>query len=72
MKDDCNKDKHAWHSAWMKKLDEGHIVYMAKEAYISYEMYRRIIDMRKCLLPQVGEASSQKQSNGKHHKKYMI
>ena len=39
----------------MKKLDEGHVVYAAKEVYMSYEMYRRIIDMRKCLLPQNGQ-----------------
>ena len=36
----------------MEKLDKAHIVYTAKEAYTSYEMYRRIVDMRKCLLPQ--------------------
>ena len=52
MKDDCKKDKHAWHSVWMKKLDAGHVVYAAKKAYTSYEMYRRIVDMRKCLFPK--------------------
>jgi hypothetical protein len=31
MEDDCNKDKHSWHSVWMKKLDEGHVVYAAKD-----------------------------------------
>ena len=36
----------------MEILDKAHIVYAAKEAYMSYEMYRRIIGMRKCLLPQ--------------------
>ena len=66
MKDSCNKDKHAWHSAWMEKLDKAQVVYTAKEAYMSYDMYRRIIDMRKCLLPQNGQGSSRKQSNGKH------
>ena len=50
MKDSCNKDKHAWHSAWMEKLDKDQVVYAAKEAYTSYDMYRRIIDMRKSLL----------------------
>ena len=49
MKDSCNKDKCAWDSAWMEKLDKAHIVYAAKEAYTSYDMYRRIVDMRKCL-----------------------
>jgi hypothetical protein len=66
MKDSYNKDKRAWHSAWMEKLDKAHVVYAAKEAYTSYEMYTRIVDMRKCLLPQNGQGSSQKQSNGKH------
>ena len=62
MKDLCNKDKHAWHSAWMEKLDKGHVVNAAKEAYTSYDMYRRIVDMRKRLLPQNGQGSSWKQS----------
>ena len=65
MKDSCNKDKRAWHSAWIEKLDKAHVVYVAKEAYTSYDMYRRIIDMRKCLLPQNGQGSSRKRSNGK-------
>ncbi|KAE8782173.1 hypothetical protein D1007_44459 [Hordeum vulgare] len=70
MKDSCNKDKLAWHSAWMEKLDKAHVVYADKEAYTSYEMYTRIVDMRKCLLPQNGQGSSRKQSNGKpHHNK---
>ena len=34
----CNKDKRAWHSAWMEKLDKAHVVYADKEAYMSYEM----------------------------------
>ena len=65
MKDSCNKDKRAWHSAWMKKLDKDHVVYAAKEAYTCYDMYRRILDMRKFLLPQNGQGSSQKQTNSK-------
>ena len=55
MKDDCKKNKTSWHSAWVDELDEEHIKYAAKDAYTSYEMYRRIIDMRKCLLPDPGE-----------------
>lgn len=43
MKDSCNKDKHASHSAWMEKLDKAHAVYAAKEAYMSYEMYVQIV-----------------------------
>ena len=49
---ECNKDKRAWHSAWMEKLDKAHVVYAAKEAYMSYDMYRRIVDMRKCPFPK--------------------
>ena len=49
----------------MEKLDKAHVVYAAKEAYTSYDMYRRIVDMRKCLLPQNGQGSSWKQSNAK-------
>ena len=38
----------------MEKLDKAHVMYVAKEAYTSYDMYRWIVDMRKCLLPQNG------------------
>ena len=69
MKDSCNKDKRAWHSSWMEKLDKAHIVYAAKEAYTSYDMYSRIVDMRKCLLPQNGQGSIRKQSNSKRRRK---
>ena len=68
MKNSCNKDKPAWHSAWMEKLDKAHVVYAAKEAYTSYDMYRRSVDMRKSLLPQNGQGSSRKQSNGKRRR----
>ena len=50
----CNKDKRAWHSVWMEKLNKAHVVYAAKEAYTSYDMHRWIIDMMKSLLPQNG------------------
>ena len=63
MNDSYNKDKRAWHSAWMEKLNKAHIVYADKEAHTSYEMYRQIYDMRKCLTPQNGQESSLKQSN---------
>ena len=71
MKDSCNKDKCAWHSAWMEKLNKAHVVYAAKEAYTSYDMYRQIIDMRTCLLPLNGQRSSRNQSNGKHRRNNM-
>ena len=68
MKDSCNKDKRAWHSSWMEKLDKAHVVYAAKEAYTSYDMYRRIIDMRKCLVMKIDEAGSS-HNQSKRHKK---
>ena len=58
MKDESKKDKDIWHSVWHQRLDEEHVKYAAKDAYTSYEMYRRIVDMRKCLLPAPDEGSS--------------
>ena len=58
MKEESKKDKNAWHSVWHERLDEEHIKYAAKDAYTSYKMYRRIIDMRNCLLPAPVEGSS--------------
>ena len=52
----------------MEKLDKAHAMYEAKEAYMSYVMYRRIVDMRKCLIPQNGQESSRKQRNGKRRR----
>ena len=60
MKDECKKNKDAWHEAWVWKLDEEYVKYAAKDAYTSYEMYRRIVDMRECLLPVDDEGSSHK------------
>ncbi|KAE8795819.1 putative ubiquitin-conjugating enzyme E2 26 [Hordeum vulgare] len=51
MKDESQKDKNAWHSVWDERLDEEHVTYAAKDAYTSYEMYRRIVDMSKSLRP---------------------
>ena len=50
MKNESKKDKNAWHSVWHERLDEQHVKYMTKDAYTSYEMYKQIVDMRKCLL----------------------
>ena len=58
MKNESKKDKNAWHSVWHERLDEQHVKYKAKDAYTSYEMYRRIVDMRNCLLPAPDEGSS--------------
>ncbi|KAE8802958.1 putative ubiquitin-conjugating enzyme E2 26 [Hordeum vulgare] len=51
MKTEGEKNKLAWHSASVKRLDEHHLHIASKEAYTCYEMFRRIVDMRNCLLP---------------------
>ena len=58
MKNESKKDKNAWHSVWHEILDEQHVKYATKDAYTSYEMYRRIVDMRNCLLNNPDEGSS--------------
>ena len=45
-------------NTWELLLNLAYITYMAKDAYTCYEMYRRIVDMRKCLLPAPNEGSS--------------
>ena len=58
MNQESNKDQNAWHSVWHKRLDEQDVKYAAMDVYTSYEMYRRIVDMRNCLLPDPDEGSS--------------
>ena len=58
MKVESKKDKDTWHSVWHERLDEEHVKYAANDAYTSYEMYRRIVDMRKCLVHAPAEGSS--------------
>ena len=55
----------------MRQLDEPHLRFAAKSMYTCYEMDRRIVDMRKCLVTQIDEpGSSHKQSSsGKRPKK---
>ena len=36
---------------WEVPLNLAYITYTAKDAYACYNMYRRILDMRVCLLP---------------------
>ena len=36
-------------------LNLAYITYTAKDAYACYNMYRRILDMRACLLPVTDE-----------------
>jgi hypothetical protein len=72
MKQDANRTcPVSWHGAWMRQLDEPHPRFAAKSVYTCYEMHRQIVDMRKCLITEIGEAgSSHKQSSSdKRHKK---
>jgi hypothetical protein len=72
MKQDANRTSPvSWHRAWMRQLDEPHLRLAAKSLYACYEMHRRIVDIRKCLITEIDEAgSSHKQgSSGKRHKK---
>ncbi|KAE8786080.1 putative ubiquitin-conjugating enzyme E2 26 [Hordeum vulgare] len=64
MKNESKKDKNTSHGAWDQRLDEEHIKYAAKELYTRYEMYRRIIDMRKYLRPAADEGSSHGEVSG--------
>jgi hypothetical protein len=67
IKDGSKKIPVVWHRAWVRRLDEDHLKFAAKGVYTCYEMYRRIVDMRKCLLPVDDEGSSHKQSSGGKH-----
>ncbi|XBI00401.1 hypothetical protein VPH35_129444 [Triticum aestivum] len=58
MKDESKNDKDTWHNVWHERLDVKHVKYAANDAYTSYEMYRRIVDMRKCLVHDPAEGSS--------------
>ena len=37
-------------NTWEVPLNLAYITYAAKDAYACYDMYRRILDMRACLL----------------------
>ena len=49
--DDDTKDLNTWEVP----LNLAYITYAAKDAYACYAMYKRILDMRACLLPVTGE-----------------
>src|SRR3954464_10940236 len=71
MKDLCNKDKRAWHSAWMEKLDKAHVVYAAKEVYTSYDIVTPPIRLytnhtRKCVRSRSGTHGKISQHNSRH------
>ena len=69
MKQDAQRTSAvSWHRAWLRRLDEPHLRFVAKSVYTCYKLHRRIVDMRKCFVTQIDEAgSSHKQS--KRHKK---
>ncbi|KAE8769254.1 hypothetical protein D1007_59198 [Hordeum vulgare] len=70
MRAKSKENKSFWHKAWVKRLDEYHLHFAAKEVYTCYEMFRRIVDMRRCFLPEDDKGSSHKESGGdKHHRK---
>ncbi|XP_073367585.1 uncharacterized protein [Aegilops tauschii subsp. strangulata] len=70
MKDDI-KNRCVKHSVWEDRLDVGHLIYAAKDAYTSYDMYIQIVDMRTCLLPlAIAGSRNNSQSGGKHAKKW--
>ena len=66
MKDESKKDKNAWH----QRLDEDHVKYATKDAHTSYEMYRQIVDMRKCLVHALAEGSSHRAVAGASREVY--
>ena len=42
-------------NTWEVPLNLAYITYVAEDAYACYDMYRRILDMRACLLPVTDE-----------------
>ena len=69
MKQDAKRTSPvSWHMAWMRQLDEPHLRFAAKSVYTCYEMHRRIVDMRKCLVTEIDVAGSS-HNQSKHHKK---
>ena len=58
----------SWHRAWMWQLGEPCLRFAAKSVYTCYEMHRRIVDMRKCLVTDIEEVGSS-HNQSKRHKK---
>ena len=52
----------------MRQLDEHHLRFVAKSVYTCYEMHRRIVDMRKCLVTQIDEPRSSHKKSKRHKK----
>ena len=42
-------------NTWELPLNLAYITYVAKDSYACYDMYRKILDMRACLLPVTDE-----------------
>ena len=56
------------HTKWgIFPLDGEHVAYAVKDAYVVYEVYRRIIQMRECLL-EAQELCNKKKNNKKKKK----
>ncbi|XBI18922.1 hypothetical protein VPH35_060577 [Triticum aestivum] len=58
----------SWHKAWMRQLDKPHLMFAAKSMYTCYEMHKRIVDMRKCLVTQIDEPGSSHKKSKRHKK----
>ena len=56
----------------MRQLDEPHLRFAAKSVYTCYEMHKRILDMRKCLVTEIDEAGSSHNQSKRHKRKMMI
>ena len=54
---------------WEVPLNLAYITYAAKDAYSCYDMCRRILDMRVCLLPVTDEYTDSRSVMIKHARK---
>ena len=52
----------------MRQLDEPDLRFATKSVYTCYEMHRRIVDMRKCLVTQIDEPRSSHKQSMRHKK----
>ena len=49
-------------------MDEPHLRFVAKSVYTCYEMHRRIVDMRKCLVTRIDVPGSRHKKSKRHNK----
>ena len=66
MKDDVDTKNL---NTWEAPLNLAYITYAAKDAYAFYDMYRRILDMRACLLPVTDKYTDNRNIMTKHARK---